>query len=151
MSVEKPSSLSEAFQATAAKFADEVALRTPEQGSEITWSEYASRVERIARGLSALGVGPGDTVAMMTVNRPEFHLVDAAALHLGATPFAIYTTSAIDQIGYLFENAANRIVITETAFLDRVQAAAERAPTVSEVVVIDDPGAGLEALERRGV
>jgi long-subunit acyl-CoA synthetase (AMP-forming) len=151
MSTENPASLAEIFQSTVVEFAGEVALRTPEQGSEITWSEYASRVERIARGLSALGVGPGDTVAMMTVNRPEFHLVDAAALHLGATPFAIYATSAIDQIGYLFENAANRIVITETAFLDRVQAAAERVPTVSEVVVIDDPGAGLEALERRGV
>ena len=150
MSTENPASLAEIFQGTAAKFAGEVALRTPEPGSEITWSEYASRVERIARGLSALGVGPGDTVAMMTVNRPEFHLVDAAALHLGATPFAIYATSAIDQVAYLFENAANRVVITETAFLDQVRGAVEKVPTVSEVVVIDEPGAGLEELERRG-
>ena len=150
MSTENPASLAEIFQGTAAKFAGEVALRTPEPGSEITWSEYASRVERIARGLSALGVGPGDTVAMMTVNRPEFHLVDAAALHLGATPFAIYATSAIDQVAYLFENAANRVVITETAFLDQVRGAVEKVPTVSEVVVIDEPGAGLEDLERRG-
>ena len=150
MSAENPASLAEIFQGTAAKFAGEVALRTPEPGSEITWSEYASRVERIARGLSALGVGPGDTVAMMTVNRPEFHLVDAAALHLGATPFAIYATSAIDQVAYLFENAANRVVITETAFLDQVRGAVEKVPTVSEVVVIDEPGAGLEELERRG-
>ena len=150
MSTENPASLAEIFQGTAAKFAGEVALRTPEPGSEITWSEYASRTERIARGLSALGVGPGDTVAMMTVNRPEFHLVDAAALHLGATPFAIYATSAIDQVAYLFENAANRVVITETAFLDQVRGAVEKVPTVSEVVVIDEPGAGLEDLERRG-
>ena len=150
MSTENPASLAEIFQGTAAKFAGEVALRTPEPGSEITWSEYASRVERIARGLTALGVGPGDTVAMMTVNRPEFHLVDAAALHLGATPFAIYATSAIDQVAYLFENAANRVVITETAFLDQVRGAVEKVPTVSEAVVIDEPGAGLEELERRG-
>ena len=150
MSTENPASLAEIFQGTAVKFAEEVALRTPEQGSEITWAEYASRVERIARGLTALGVGPGDTVAMMTVNRPEFHLVDAAALHLGATPFAIYATSAIDQIVYLFEHAANRVVVTEKAFLDQVRAAAGKVPAVSEVVVIDDPGAGLEELERRG-
>ena len=140
MSVEKPSSLSEAFQATAAKFADEIALRTPEEGSDITWSEYANRVERIARGLSAIGVRPGDTVAMMTVNRPEFHLVDAAALHLGATPFAIYGTSATEQIVHLFENAANRVVVTEPAYIDAVREAAAKVPAVEEFIVLDEPG-----------
>jgi long-subunit acyl-CoA synthetase (AMP-forming) len=150
MSSENPASLAEIFQSTAAEFAGEVALRTLEEGSEISWSEYASRVERIARGLTALGVGPGDTVAVMTVNRPEFHLVDAATLHLGATPFAIYATSAVDQIAYLFENAANRVVVTERAFLNVVREAVEKVPTVAEVVVIDEPGAGLEELERRG-
>ena len=50
----------------------------------ITWREYAERVERIAAGLAALGVERGDAVAMMLLNRPEFHLVDTAVLHLGA-------------------------------------------------------------------
>ena len=50
----------------------------------ITWREYAERVERIAAGLAALGVERGDAVALMLLNRPEFHLVDTAALHLGA-------------------------------------------------------------------
>ncbi len=150
MSVENPSSLPEVFQDTAARFPDEVALRTPDEGSEITWSEYANRVERIARGLKALGVEPGDTVAMMTVNRPEFHLVDAAALHIGATPFAIYATSATEQITYLFENAGNHVVVTESAFADQVRRAAEQVPAVSELVVVDEPGEDLAALERRG-
>ena len=57
-----------------------------------TWREYAGRVQEIAAGLAALDVGHGDTVALMMTNRPEFHLVDTAALHLGAAPFSIYTT-----------------------------------------------------------
>lgn len=150
MSADDPASLPEDFQATAAKFAGELALRTPEEGSELSWGDYARRVESIARGLSVLGVGRGDTVAMMTTNRPEFHLVDCAALHLGATPFAIYATSAPEQIVYLFENAGNRVVVTERAFEQRVRDAVAQVPTVEEVVVIDDPAGGLAALETRG-
>nr|MDQ4008522.1 hypothetical protein [Actinomycetota bacterium] len=45
--------------------------------------EYAGRVRDLTAGLCSLGVAKGDPVALMLVNRPEFHLVDAAALHAG--------------------------------------------------------------------
>ena len=44
----------------------------------------------------------------MLTNRPEFHWVDAAALHLGATPFSIYNTYTAEQIEYLVADAATR-------------------------------------------
>ena len=53
-----------------------------------------------------LGVGRGDTVAIMLTNRPEFHIVDLAAAMLGATPFSIYTTLPADEIEYLCSDAA---------------------------------------------
>ncbi len=121
------STVCEAFQITAAERPDAVALRTPGGGVEITWAEYAERVRRIAGGLAALGVGRGDTVALMMTNRPEFNLVDTAAMHLGATPFSIYNTSAPDQISYLFSNADNRVVVCERQFLDAIRAADARA------------------------
>lgn len=70
--------------------------------------------QRIAGGLARQGVSRGDAVAMMLTNRPEFHLLDMALLHLGATPFSIYNTSAPEQILYLFENAETRLVLTGT-------------------------------------
>src|SRR4051794_426969 len=73
--------LCEAFQTTAAERGSSVALRTPGDGISITFGEYADRVRGLAGGLAGLGVGRGDTVAIMLVNRPEFHLVDTAALH----------------------------------------------------------------------
>ena len=109
--------LPEAFQETARLHPEKVALRTPGDIHTVTWGEYAKRVERIAAGLAALGVGHGDTVGIMLANRPEFHLVDTAALHLGAVPFSIYNTSSPDQIAYLFGNAENRVVVTQQAFL----------------------------------
>ena len=140
-----------AFQVTAAEHADGIALRTPGGAVEITWREYADRVRRIAAGLAALGVAPGDTVALMLLNRPEFNLCDTAAMHLGATPFSIYNTSAPEQIEYLFSNAGNRVVITERQFLPQIRAAG--VPGVEHVICIDEQAEGtipLDDLESRG-
>ena len=92
--------LCEAFQATAAERPDEVALRTPGDGMAVTWAEYAARAERIAAGLASLGVERGDTVALMLTNRPEFNLADTGAMHLGATAFSVYNTSAPEQVEF---------------------------------------------------
>jgi long-chain acyl-CoA synthetase len=139
--------LCEAFQLTAAERADQVALRTPGDAVTITYGEYAERVRRIAGGLASLGVGRGDTVALMLVNRPEFNLVDTAALHLGAVPFSIYNTSAPEQIEYLFSNAGNRVAVTERALLPRIQAAVRRAEVgVERVVLVDGVDDGTISL-----
>jgi long-chain acyl-CoA synthetase len=141
--------LCEAFQATARRAPDEVALRDGDGSLELTWAQYSERVRSIAAGLAAVGVRRGDTVALMLTNRVEFYPCDTAAVHLGATPFSIYNTSSPEQIAYLFSNAGNRVVITERAFLDRVLAAGP-PPTV---VCIDDPADGaitLDELEAGG-
>ncbi|HEY5855902.1 MAG TPA: AMP-binding protein, partial [Aldersonia sp.] len=135
--------LVEAFQETAHMHPEKVALRTPGDIQTITWREYADRVERIAAGLAALGVGHGDTVGIMLTNRPEFHLVDTAALHLGAVPFSIYNSSSPDQISYVFGNAENRVVVTQQAFLGVVQAAQSQ---VEHVVCVDGPATGAMTL-----
>src|SRR5579884_1220105 len=122
--------LCQAFQITAAARPDQVALRTIAGGTSITFGEYSDRVQRLAAGLHALGVGRGDTVGLLLTNRPEFHLIDTAAIHLGATPFSIYNTSSPEQIAYLLSDAENRVFVVETAFLDRVRAATAQGGAV---------------------
>jgi long-subunit acyl-CoA synthetase (AMP-forming) len=141
----KPATLCEAFQATAASRPQSLALRTAGGGQEVTWAEYAARVPRIAAGLAALGLGRGDTVALMMVNRPEFNICDTACIHLGATPFSIYNTLAGEQISYLLENAANRIVICEAQFAERIDEA-RRGSAVEHVICIDGAPGGTVAL-----
>ena len=99
----------EAFQITATEHA-EPGSRC---GRLVTRSRSRSastreRMRRFAGGLHALGVGRGDTVGLMLVNRPEFHLLDAAAMHLGAIPFSIYNTSSAEQIAYLLRRRSLR-------------------------------------------
>ena len=71
----------------------------------LTWSELLGRVDAVAGGLAQLGVGRGDTVAIMLGNRPEFHIVDLAAVTLGATPFSIYVTYPAPEIEFLCTDA----------------------------------------------
>ena len=98
-------SLCHHFQQRVAERGDEAAIRRADGGVALTWAEYGRQVRRIAAGLSALGVGRGDAVGLMLTNRPEFHVVDAAVMHLGGTGFSIYNTSAAPQIAYLLDNA----------------------------------------------
>jgi long-chain acyl-CoA synthetase len=138
------STLPHAFQETVALQPDSVAIRTVGDKVAITWRQYADRVRKIATGLSALGVERGHTVGLMLRNRPEFHLIDTAVMHLGATPFSIYNTSAPDQIGYLFNNAENSIVFTEKDFLPAVKAAGAH---LAHLIVVDAEVDGCVTLE----
>jgi long-chain acyl-CoA synthetase len=115
-----PTTLCAAFQATAAADPDAIALRTEGGEIEISWGEYAERVRRIAAGLHALGLRRGDTLALMLTNRPEFHLLDAAAMHLGAVPFSIYNTSSPEQARFVLRDSGTRIAAVDPSFRDRV-------------------------------
>jgi long-chain acyl-CoA synthetase len=133
----RASTLPEAFQATAKAHPDRCALRTKGDEFSITWREYAEKVRAIAAGLAGLGLERGSTMALMLTNRPEFHWFDAAAVHLGATPFSLYNTYTAEQIQYQVDDAEARIVVTENAFADRVRT----LTGVEHVIVVDDESA----------
>jgi long-subunit acyl-CoA synthetase (AMP-forming) len=158
-----PATMCEAFQATVARYPDELALRTVSGAVTITWGDYAGRVRQIAAGLAGLGVSRGDTVALMMTNRPEFHLADTAALHLGAVPFSVYNTFAAEQVAQVLANAGNRVVVCEEQFAPRlaevtggtavehvvcVDGEPAGTVTVEEMVAGGDPGFGFEACWR---
>ncbi|GAA3054827.1 AMP-dependent synthetase/ligase [Actinokineospora globicatena] len=131
-----------AFQDTAQINPAQVALRTPGGVVSVSWREYDQRVRTIAAGLAALGVTRGEAVGLMLTNRPEFHLVDTAVLHLGALPFSVYNTSAPEQLAHVFANAGNRIVVTERSFVPLLRAA---APDL-RLVCVDGAVDGAESL-----
>ncbi len=133
----------EAFQLTSAARAEQVALRTMQDGITITFAEYADKVRRLAAGFHALGVRRGDTVAFMLHNRPEFHPLDAAVMHLGGIPFSVYNTSSPEQIAYLLSDATPRVFVVEAAFLETARAAIALQPGVEHTVLLDgsDPDA----------
>jgi long-chain acyl-CoA synthetase len=129
--------IAEAFRITAAERADQVAIRTRQDAFTITWGELRERVDALAGGLAKLGVGRGDTVALLLGNRPEFHLCDLAVMMLGATPFSIYSTYTPEQIQYLVTDADAKVLICEQQFLAQVREARRALPDLEYVILID--------------
>jgi long-chain acyl-CoA synthetase len=130
------STVGEAFQVTARAHPDRCALRLKDDELSMTWAEYAGKVRRTAAGLAGLGLERGASMAIMLTNRPDFHWFDAAALHLGATPFSIYNTYAPDQVAHQLEDAGARILVTERALAERVRG----IDAVEHLIVVDDGG-----------
>jgi long-chain acyl-CoA synthetase len=134
--------IAEAFRITASAHDDKVAIRSRDGSVEWTWGELRDRVDALAGGLRALGVDRGETVALMLVNRPEFHLADLAVVTAGGTPFSIYQTYTADQIAYVISDSGAKVIITEQEYLPTVREACKQLPQIEHVILIDPPAEG---------
>ena len=106
----------------------------------LSWAEVAQAVNRLARGLVALGVEPGDRVALAAENRPEWAIADLAIMSAGAVTVPAYTTNTVDDHRHIFGNSGARIVITSKAPVsERATAAAAQVPSVQALIVMDGP------------
>ena len=114
---------------------DQIALRSHETGLEWTYAETLNRIGAVAQTLHEQGIRRGQPVALMLRNRPEFHVVDAAVMMLGAVPFSIYNTSSPEQIAFVLEDSGAEVVVAESGFLTSLEAATE----VSSVHRADPP------------
>jgi long-subunit acyl-CoA synthetase (AMP-forming) len=132
------------FEGTAELFAPNAALRALD-GGEWSWHEYRERVRETAAGLAGLGLRRGDVMACWLGNRPEFHIADTAAIHLGAASFSIYETSAIEHAKHVVADSSARILVTDAACVEAAIAVRESGETELEHVVCVE-GAAPEAL-----
>jgi len=137
-----------AFQRTVARHPDKTAIQTLDGSVRYTWSELADRVRRMAAGLASFGIGHGDTVAIVLPNTIDCHVVDYAAVHLGAVPFAIFNSAPAEQIEHQLRMADATLVVTQQAFLDKVsEAAAALGDQVQHIVAVDgDAPNGVSSL-----
>jgi long-subunit acyl-CoA synthetase (AMP-forming) len=141
---ERPATMCEAFQRTAAIDPGAVALRTPGGTQTLTWRDYAAQVRQVAAGLAGLGVGRGDTVSLMMANRIEFYPLEVGAQHVGATSFSVYNTLPAEQLTYVFDNAGTNVVICEEQYVDRIRASG--AP-IEYIICIDGSPAGALSVD----
>ena len=130
------------LQLAAERWADEPAYSdraAPDQPWQaITWSQTRDRVLRLAAALIALGLEPGERVALMMPNRVEHVLADQGALHAGGVPVTFYPTLAPDQVAYVAANCDARIAILDgPAELARWQPVLAQLPGLRHVIVID--------------
>lgn len=109
-----------AFQASAKRVPERVALRTPGGSISLTWGGYAEAVERVAGSLAALEIGRGKRVALFSRNRPELAIAEVAALHLGAGCVALYTASSTATIEHVLTDSEPAVLLIESALEARL-------------------------------
>src|SRR5260221_6675337 len=108
------------------------------QYRSMSWAEAADTVGRLARALIALGIEPGDRIALVSENRPEWIIADLAIMSAGAVTVPAYVTNTVDDHRHIFGNSGARVVIVSTpALAGRVTAAAAQVPNVQTVIAID--------------
>ncbi|WP_304721361.1 AMP-binding protein [Conexibacter sp. CPCC 206217] len=154
----RPLTLVDRLQRTVAVHGDREALIADDE--RLTWSEVLDASRQIASGLLALGVAPGDRVALWLPNRVEWPLCWLAAAHLGALTVPVNTRYKAAEAGYLLGHATPRVLV----MLDRwlgidyralLDEACEQhgAPRPPHVVVIGEPWQGtisFAQLQRAG-
>ncbi|MHC4457130.1 MAG: AMP-dependent synthetase/ligase [Planctomycetota bacterium] len=94
---------------------DRIALRRKEYGiwNRITWSEYGQMVREAASGLISIGLQPGDRVAILGDNRPEWLVCHLAAMTVGCVTCGIYSTNAPEQVAYVTGHSDSRLLFVE--------------------------------------
>ncbi|MBV9551249.1 MAG: long-chain fatty acid--CoA ligase [Alphaproteobacteria bacterium] len=140
MDYETCRSLPAMFFESAARAGDKPFLWAKRSGAyqPIGWAETARTVNRLARGLAALGIAPGDRVALAAENRPEWAIADLAIMSAGGITVPAYTTNTVDDHRHIFGDSAARIVIaSKPPISERAAAAAAQLPGVHAVIVIE--------------
>ena len=90
---------------------------------ELSTQEFFDRIRDLGLGLGALGVEPGDRVAILSDSRPEWVIADLAALTAGAVTAPIYPTLPEAQVRYILADSGARVAVVA----DETQAAKVRA------------------------
>jgi long-chain acyl-CoA synthetase len=137
--------------------ADAFNHRTGGQWVNISAAEFVERVKDVALGLAALGIRPGDRIALLSENRPEWSISDLAILSLGAINVPIYTTQAVDQIEYILADSGARAMFVSNRKLFRHARPALNSRHLEHLIFFDpdvaediDRSIALEELENTG-
>jgi len=107
----------------------------------IATGDLCDTIRDQALGLRALGIGPGDRVAILSENRPEWTATDYAILSAGAVTVPIYPTLLPDQVAFILKDSGARALFVSTAAqLDKAQAARPALAALAAVAIFDAPG-----------
>ena len=153
-----PKTLTQLFVEAVEEYDQPNALQTKVGGAyqPISHRTLADRVRHVAFGLRALGVGPGNRVAILSENRPEWAIADYACLMGGMADVPLYPTLPAEQIAYILrDSGAVAIFLSTKEQAEKIAAVKSELPALQQVIVFDDEAATdgamrLAALEAKG-
>ena len=135
------------FLARAAEKGDKPFLWAKRGGSwqSTSWTEAARQVAALAESLLRNGLQPGDRVAFVSENRPEWLIADLGIMAAGCVSVPTYTTNTTRDHSHVLVNSGAKAVIVSTRKLAQtLLPAIMDAPDCHQLIAIDDLGSGQE-------
>jgi long-chain acyl-CoA synthetase len=135
-----PSRIFDLLDRQLADFPQEVCIASKVDGKWQAYStaEFVEVAVKLALGLKALGIKPGDKVAIASGNRNEWSIVDQALLRMGAINIPIYPTSSAEDYAYVLNHADVRVFFVSNAEIHaKAEAAAPNVPGMKHIFTFD--------------
>ncbi|WP_433324862.1 AMP-binding protein [Spirillospora sp. CA-294931] len=116
----------------------------------LTYGELADRVERLAGGLAALGVGPGDIVSLQLPNSWRFAALSLACARVGAVVHPVLPIMRHREVTFMARRTGARVYVAPAewngfSYADMLAEVRKEVPTLEHVVLLD--GSGRDALD----
>lgn len=105
----------------------------------ITYPELKTETDSFAFGLNALGLKKGDSVALISENRPEWVYADFAMQMLGIINVPLYPSLTSDSIEYILNDSESKVIIVSTGFqLNKVQKIIKNCKHLKHIIILND-------------
>ena len=122
---------------------DRVAMREKDFGiwQEVSWADYWNHAELVGHALLALGIEPGDRVAVHSENRREWLYSDIGAISVRAITVGLYPTNPAAEVAYLLSNSGARVLIAEDQEqVDKALEVLDQLPELEKIVYLEPRG-----------
>jgi long-chain acyl-CoA synthetase len=122
---------------------DRIAMREKDFGiwQEVSWAEYWNSAELVGHALLALGIQPGDRVAVHSENRREWLYTDVGAVAVRATTVGLYPTNPPAEVAYLLSHSGARVLIAEDQEqVDKALEVLDQLPELEKIVYLEPRG-----------
>lgn len=101
------------------------------------WHEFNEQVRQTGRALLALGVQPGNIVTILGFNRPEWVIMDLAAMLIGGAAAGIYTTNSASECQYVIKHSESPVLLLENERQwDKIKSVRDNLPALKHVVMM---------------
>jgi long-chain acyl-CoA synthetase len=141
-----PHTLNELYFGTLERFSSRpVAMRSKRGGRwvDLSYKDIADQVQDLSIGLLELGVRPGDRVAILSENRPEWAITDYACLAARCTDVPIYPTLPARQAQYILrDSGACAILASSREQVEKVHTIRSQLPALTHVIAFDQDARG---------
>ena len=145
--------LADLLSGAATNYAAKTALIVASTGERISFEQLEAEADRVAAGLQALGVQPGDRVAVGMPNVPHFVYAYFGVLRAGAAVLPLNIMLTEQETQAVLEDSGTKVVLCAGPFAEVVRPAASNVSAVEQIISVENwdqlKGAKPERVERQ--